>query len=51
MRPERPNKKNFFEAAPPRLSQGLDYRLPLIRRSVSAIVVPPLIHCAESRIG
>ena len=23
-------KKFFFEAAPPRLSQGLDYRLPLI---------------------
>ena len=45
-------KKIFFEAAPPpRLSQGLDYRLPLIRRSVFAIVVPPLIHCAESRIG
>ena len=38
--PKGRTKKNFFEAAPPRLSQGLDYRLPLIRRSVSAIVVP-----------
>ena len=33
-------KKFFLRPLPPRLSQGLDYRLPLIRRSVSAIIVP-----------